>query len=121
VDFHSFRRQFKQSLADAGVDLQLSMTLSGATNASARRRYLNNTPKVRTMPPETLASFGIGLAGSRLPVANSTGEISLISGCRRADLNRRQRAYEVRSEQPSSVNRASLRIGVTARIRHFPW
>src|SRR5690606_21550931 len=32
VEFHSFRRAFKQALADAGVDLQTAMTLSGATD-----------------------------------------------------------------------------------------
>lgn len=50
VDFHSFRRAFKQGLADAGVELQTAMTLSGATDAKTHARYLANTSKLRTVP-----------------------------------------------------------------------
>ena len=97
VDFHSFRRQFKQGLADLGVDIQTSMTLSGATDPAAHRRYLNNTSKARQLPEGSLSSFGIVDAFTDDLPANSNGEFSGFSGCRRADLNRRQRAYEARA------------------------
>src|SRR5690606_38268194 len=42
VDFHSFRRAYKQALADAGVDLQQAMALSGASDVKAHQRYLAN-------------------------------------------------------------------------------
>jgi integrase len=58
VDFHSFRRQFKQGLADAGVDIQAAMTLSGATDISAHRRYLTSTAKAREVPDAALPIFG---------------------------------------------------------------
>lgn len=45
VDFHSFRRSFKQALADAGVELQTAMALSGASDAKAHHRYLASTGK----------------------------------------------------------------------------
>jgi hypothetical protein len=39
VEFHSFRCAFiKQGLADAGVELQTAMALSGATDAATHRR-----------------------------------------------------------------------------------
>lgn len=97
VDFHSFRRQFKQSLADANIDIQVSMALSGATDPSAHRRYLNNASKARQLPEGSLSSFSIVDAETVFDVANSNGEFSDFSGCRRADLNRRQRAYEARA------------------------
>ena len=73
------------------------MALSGATDPNAHRRYLTNTAKARQLPPGTLSSFGIDDAFSRDLVANSNGESSCFTECRRADLNRRQRAYEARA------------------------
>lgn len=59
VDFHSFRRAFKQALADAGVELQTAMALSGATDAKAHQRYLANTAKMRELPAGALPILAI--------------------------------------------------------------
>jgi len=64
VDFHSFRRAFKQALADAGVELQTAMALSGASDAKAHQRYLANTAKMRRLPKAALPSFSITHAES---------------------------------------------------------
>jgi integrase len=60
VDFHSFRRGFKQGLADAGVELQTSMALSGASDAKAHQRYLANTAKMRRVPDDALPNLDMG-------------------------------------------------------------
>jgi hypothetical protein len=62
VEFHSFRRAFKQGLADAGVELQTAMTLSGASDAKTHRRYLQNTAKARQIPVAALPSLSIAHA-----------------------------------------------------------
>lgn len=97
VDFHSFRRQFKQGLADANVDVQRSMALSGATDLSAHRRYLTNTGKLGIIPVAALPSFSMGdaetLAAANDPLPENPAN-SAISSCRRSDLNRRPHAYE---------------------------
>jgi|GEM_PF-466963 len=62
VDFHSFRRAFKQGLADAGVELQTAMMLSGANDAKAHQRYLANTSKARQIPVAALPELSIGYA-----------------------------------------------------------
>jgi integrase len=97
VDFHSFRRAFKQGLADAGVDVQLSMALSGATDLGVHQRYLANTAKARRVPDAALPSLGdkgTDDAFSSVPPHNTNGECSEFSECRRPDLNRRHHAYE---------------------------
>jgi hypothetical protein len=93
VDFHSFRRAFKQALADSGMDVQASMVLSGATDMAAHARYLLNTAKVQRVPEAALPSFSIVAAETVGPAGENSEEI----GCRRADLNRRHRAYEARA------------------------
>ena len=75
VEFHSFRRAFKQALAEAGVELQTAMTLSGATDASTHRRYLTNTAKARQIPEAALPRFSIAHAETPDP-ANENSEIS---------------------------------------------
>jgi integrase len=59
VDFHSFRRAFKQALADAGVELTQALALSGASDVKAHLRYLANTSKMRRVPDAALPSFGM--------------------------------------------------------------
>ena len=59
VDFHSFRRAFKQALADAGVELTQALALSGASDVKAHLRYLTNTSKMRKVPDAALPSFGM--------------------------------------------------------------
>lgn len=58
VDFHSFRRAYKQALAEAGLDIQKSMHLSGATDVKAHQRYLQNTTKSRAMPDQAVPQIG---------------------------------------------------------------
>ena len=62
VEFHSFRRAFKQALADAGVELQTAMTLSGASDAKTHRRYLLNTAKARAIPEAALPQLSMSRA-----------------------------------------------------------
>ena len=93
VEFHSFRRAFKQALADAGVDLQQSMALSGATDVKAHQRYLNNTAKMRRLPAAALPDFSIARAENQEPESEDPNDL----GCRRSDLNRRPHAYEARA------------------------
>jgi len=57
VEFHSFRRAFKQALAEAGMELSAQMALSGATDVKAHQRYLANTGKARTVPAAALPIF----------------------------------------------------------------
>jgi integrase len=59
VDFHSFRRAFKQALADAGVELTQALALSGASDVKAHLRYLTNTSKMRHVPDAALPNFGM--------------------------------------------------------------
>ncbi len=59
VEFHSFRRGFKQALADAGVDWQQASALSGASDPKAHQRYLQNTAKMRSVPTAALPALGI--------------------------------------------------------------
>src|SRR5690606_19138321 len=73
VEFHSFRRAFKQALADAGVDLQTAMTLSGATDPKTHGRYLHNTAKARQLPAAALPSFSIGHAETSEPENENSG------------------------------------------------
>ena len=100
TDFHSVRRAFKQALADAGLDLQASMALSGASDVKAHQRYLMNTSKMRTVPESAIPILGAARAFIPLLPGDSDRETSVIdadSECRRTDLNRRPRAYEARA------------------------
>ncbi len=100
VDFHSFRRAFKQGLADANVDVQQTMALSGATDMAAHARYLANTGKIRDVPLAALPDFGASLAETLLSgycAGLVTDEFPGVSWCRSPDLNRGQRAYEARA------------------------
>jgi hypothetical protein len=65
VDFHSFRRQFNQALADAGVNAQQAKALAGHASMAAHERYLQNTQKARTIPAEALPRLGVQAIGLR--------------------------------------------------------
>ncbi len=100
VDFHSFRRSYKQALADAGVDLQQAMALSGATDAKAHARYLANTSKMRELPAAALPSICIGRAETEQGVgeaSHETGPFSAAMRSGRRDSNPRPRAWEARA------------------------
>jgi integrase len=72
VEFHSFRRAFKQGLADAGVELQTAMTLSGASDPKTHRRYLENTAKARQIPSRALPQLSV--ARAQLPIGESANQ-----------------------------------------------
>lgn len=50
VDFHSWRRAYCQSLADAGVNVQLARVLAGHSTESAHQRYLQSSERARELP-----------------------------------------------------------------------
>ncbi len=50
VDFHSFRRAFSSALANAGVNEQTAMALTGHADAKAHRRYLTAVDAQRALP-----------------------------------------------------------------------
>src|SRR5690606_33811892 len=64
TDFHSFRRAYKQALANAGVELTTAMALSGATDAKAHQRYLTNTALARPVPEQALPRLTIQRASA---------------------------------------------------------
>jgi integrase len=100
VDFHSFRRAFKQAMADANVDLTQQLQLSGASDVKAHLRYLMNTAKMRQLPAAALPALDIvHVQTPEAPIANEniSGDDSDGSECRRPDLNRRHHAYEARA------------------------
>ncbi len=68
VDFHSFRRAFKQALAEADMDFQRSMALSGSTDVKAHMRYLNNTSKARILPDAAVPDIGTAMARIQKPI-----------------------------------------------------
>lgn len=62
VDFHSFRRGFKQALASGGIDVQQSMKLSGATDLATHARYLRNTRRVEAIPGAAVPDISTAVA-----------------------------------------------------------
>ncbi len=50
VDFHSWRRAYCQSLADAGVNSQLAQALAGHSTEAAHHRYLLSSERARELP-----------------------------------------------------------------------
>ena len=85
VDFHSFRRAFKQALADAGVELQQAMALSGASDAKTHQRYLANTSKARRLPEAALPSFSMSHAESQDAETRSSDFLRAGDGIRTRD------------------------------------
>jgi hypothetical protein len=97
TDFHSFRRRFKQALADAGVDVQQSMKLSRSKDLAAHQRYLANTRKVLKIPTGALPQISIAHAVIAAEPGNENHESSQKEGCRSPDLNWGHHAYEARA------------------------
>lgn len=87
VDFHSFRRAFKQGLADAGVDVQAAMTLSGASDAKTHQRYLRNTAKMRQVPEAALPNLSITGAEKEKPGSENQAFSRAGEGIRTLDVN----------------------------------
>jgi len=59
VDFHSWRRAYVQSLADAGVSAQDAAALAGHSTLEAHMRYLSNTTRLRSVPDSALPKIGL--------------------------------------------------------------
>jgi hypothetical protein len=97
VDFHSFRRAFKQALVDAGVEIQTAMALSGASDAKAHQRYLANTSKMRRLPEGALPKLTI--SDAQMPKATLGGGLRsasnrLDSESGRRDSNPRRQPWQ---------------------------
>jgi hypothetical protein len=78
LDFHSFRRSYRQALADANVNAQTGMRLAGHASQAAHNRYLQNTRKMLEAPAEAMpqieqhsvnASTGIRKRHTRVPLS----------------------------------------------------
>ena len=87
VDFHSFRRAFKQALAGAGVEMQTAMALSGASSPKAHQRYLANTAKARQLPAAALPNFSIVDAEKKSPVPKNQAFLRAGEEIRTLDVN----------------------------------
>ena len=64
VDFHSWRRAFSQALAEAGVNEQVAMGLSGHESEDAHRRYLRNAERLRALPIAALPRLNVSGANA---------------------------------------------------------
>ncbi len=118
VDFHSFRRAYKQGLAEAGLDIQQSMALSGASDVKSHQRYLANTLQRRAVPSAALPSFG------RVDGRNAGGK-SPKSLWAQLDLNQRLQPCEENAEnfvgsQQVEIARDSARAGAPERPENGP-
>ncbi len=60
VDFHSWRRAYCQSLADAGVNAQLAKALAGHATEAAHERYVRNSEKARELPEAARPQIDLG-------------------------------------------------------------
>lgn len=105
VEFHSFRRAFKQALAEAGVELQTAMTLSGATDAATHRRYLANTSKARAIPLAALPRLSVSASLMQKP-SNPDNETNCFSQCATQESNLRPTAPEALRLDGSSKKQA---------------
>jgi len=81
VDFHSFRRAFVGALAGAGVPLQVSMKLSGHTNARTHTGYIVG---VQEIPPAVVPVLD--------PGAKTQEEVGTPEGIRTPDQRLRRPA-----------------------------
>ncbi len=54
VDFHSFRRAYNTGLAEAGVNAQRAMHLSGASDPKVHMRYVQQTQAMMEVPAAAL-------------------------------------------------------------------
>ncbi len=61
VDFHSFRRAFNTALAEAGVNVQQAMHLSGHTDPNVHMRYVQSTGAMRRAPASAIPALPPGL------------------------------------------------------------
>ncbi len=96
VDFHSFRRAFSSALANAGVNEQTAMALTGHADARAHRRYLTDVDARRAAPlalPDFVRSPAEFRPENRLGVSDAT-KISNDFRSGKRDSNPRPSAWE---------------------------
>jgi len=92
VDFHSFRRAFNTALADAGVNIQVAMRLSGHSNPKTHMRYVMS--RVRTIPDAALPNLGESQGVWQLPAklddddSETFKDLSGVDGTRTRGLRR---------------------------------
>jgi hypothetical protein len=73
VDFHSFRRAFATSLAEAGVNEQRAMMLTSHSDSKTHRLYVQETTAMAAIPEGAVPPMpvfdveGIGTAVSKRP------------------------------------------------------
>jgi hypothetical protein len=65
VDFHSWRRAYCQSLADAGVNAQLAKALAGHSTEAAHDKYLRNSQRARALPEAARPQIDLSKAQKR--------------------------------------------------------
>ncbi len=61
VDFHSFRRAFASSLAEAGVNVQHAMHLTAHSDLRVHARYVMRTTAMRTIPETAIPRLHVGV------------------------------------------------------------
>ncbi len=69
MDFHSFRRAFSTALADAGVNAQQAMKLTGHADPRAHTRYIMNKDQPRTIPEAALPQLAWGDSATSFAMA----------------------------------------------------
>ncbi len=68
VDFHSWRRAYCQSLADAGVNAQLAKALAGHSTEAAHEKYLRSSERARALPEAARPQIDLSRAQKDSPV-----------------------------------------------------
>jgi integrase len=81
LDFHSFRRAFKQGLANAGTDVQTALILSGSSDAKTHQRYLRNATQMKSVPANALPVIDIGHVQTKK--ATLGGDLNSLSNSKR--------------------------------------
>ena len=82
VDWHSFRRAFATSLAEAGVNEQRAMRLAAHSDSKVHARYVQETQAMQTIPDAAVPMLPASLprldtaVSERSEVADGTSVIS---------------------------------------------
>ena len=91
VDFHSWRRAYAQTLAEADVNAQQATALTGHASGSVHARYLRNGGQDAPPSPAALPVLDISRVQSDRPSVLNTPELSGETGryqCERASEKR---------------------------------
>jgi len=98
VDFHSFRRAFATALADAGVNEQQAMALTGHADSRAHKRYVLLGNATRPLPAAALPR----IVGEARPVAWPAAADGAPRGAGQAD---RTTSAQAKSQADGAVQR----------------